>query len=135
MNTNSRIKFTGRYSLITFPSTAIPERLPIKNICEISSHIFLYRFIASTIIAVTTTNIKSTAMIARILKKSMKSFCISHLFSSDFYFFFGFTDFQLSPFPFATNFCFCLFCLFFRKTYSMQFLIAPSGNGSSIINR
>ena len=41
-NTNNRIKFTGRYPLITPPSTAIPERLPIKNICEISFHIFLY---------------------------------------------------------------------------------------------
>ena len=51
-NTNNKIKFTGRYSLITSPSNAIPEMLPTKNICEISSHIFLYRFIDSTIIAV-----------------------------------------------------------------------------------
>lgn len=28
-NTNNRIKFTGRYPLITSPITAIPERLPI----------------------------------------------------------------------------------------------------------
>ena len=64
-NTNNRIKFTGRYPLITPPSTAIPERLPIKNICEISFHIFLYCFIVSTIITITITNIKSTATIAR----------------------------------------------------------------------
>ena len=44
INPNVKIKFTGRYSLITSPSTAIPERLPIKNICEILSHIFLYIF-------------------------------------------------------------------------------------------
>ena len=31
-NTNNTIKFTSRYSLITSPSTAIPERLPSKNI-------------------------------------------------------------------------------------------------------
>ena len=67
MNINSRIKFTDRCSLIVFPSTAIPERLPIKNICEISSHIFLYRFIASMIITIAITNTKSTATIARIL--------------------------------------------------------------------
>ena len=67
MNINSRIKFTDRCSLIVFPSTAIPERLPIKNICEISSHIFLYRFIASMIITIAITNMKSTATIARIL--------------------------------------------------------------------
>ena len=38
-NTNNTIKFTSRYSLITSPSTAIPERLPSKNIWEILSHI------------------------------------------------------------------------------------------------
>ena len=52
MSINSKIKFTGRYFLVTSPSTVIPERLPIKNICEISSHIFLYRFIASIIITI-----------------------------------------------------------------------------------
>ena len=51
-NTNNTIKFTSRYSLITSPSTAIPERLPSKNIWEILSHIFLYRFIASAIITI-----------------------------------------------------------------------------------
>ena len=44
INTNNNIKFTGKYPLIISPSTAIPERLPTKNICEISSHILLYRF-------------------------------------------------------------------------------------------
>ncbi len=44
MSINIKIKFTGRYFLVTSPSTAIPERLPIKNICEISFHIFLYCF-------------------------------------------------------------------------------------------
>ena len=39
-NTNNTIKFTSRYSLITSPSTAIPERLPSKNIWEILSLIF-----------------------------------------------------------------------------------------------
>ena len=67
INTNNNIKFTRKYSLIISPSTAIPERLPIKNICEISSHNFLYRFIASTIITITIVNIKSTATIAIIL--------------------------------------------------------------------
>ena len=38
-NPNNTIKFTSRYSLITSPSTAIPERLPSKNIWEILSHI------------------------------------------------------------------------------------------------
>ena len=66
-NTNNRIKFTGRYPLITSPSTAIPERLPIKNICEISFHLFLYRFIASTIITIIIANIKIIATIAKIL--------------------------------------------------------------------
>ena len=51
-NFDNTIKFTSRYSLITSPSTAIPERLPIKNIWEILSHIFLYRFIASAIITI-----------------------------------------------------------------------------------
>ena len=46
-NTNNTIKFTSRYSLITSPSTAIPEGLPSKNIWEILSHIFLYRFRAA----------------------------------------------------------------------------------------
>ena len=67
MNINSRIKFTDRCSLIVFPSTAIPERLPIKNICEISFHIFLYCFIVSTIITIKIPTMKSTATIARIL--------------------------------------------------------------------
>ena len=66
-NTNNRIKFTGRYPLITSPSTAIPERLPIKNICEISFHLFLYCFIVSIIITIKIPTIKSTATIARIL--------------------------------------------------------------------
>ena len=43
-NINNRIKFTGRYPLITSPSTAISERLPIKNICEISFHILLHLY-------------------------------------------------------------------------------------------
>ena len=51
-NFDNTIKFTSRYSLIPSPSTAIPERLPIKNIWEILSHIFLYRFIASAIITI-----------------------------------------------------------------------------------
>ena len=67
MSINSKIKFTGRYFLVTSPSTVIPERLPIKNICEISSHIFLYRFIASTIITIIIANIKIIATIAKIL--------------------------------------------------------------------
>ena len=52
INPNNNIKFTGKYPLIISPSTAIPERLPTKNICEISSHILLYRFITSTIIII-----------------------------------------------------------------------------------
>ena len=67
INQNNNIKFTGKYPLIISPSTAIPERLPTKNICEISSHILLYRFITSTIITIIIANIKSTATIARIL--------------------------------------------------------------------
>lgn len=67
INTNNKIKFTGRYPLITSPSTAIPERLPIKNICEISFHIFLYCFIVSIIITIKIPTMKSTATIARIL--------------------------------------------------------------------
>ena len=62
MNINSRIKFTDRCSLIVFPSTAIPERLPIKNICEISFHIFLYCFIVSTIITIKIPTMKSTVL-------------------------------------------------------------------------
>ena len=62
MNINSRIKFTDRCSLIVFPSTAIPERLPIKNICEISFHIFLHRFIVSTIITIKIPTMKSTVL-------------------------------------------------------------------------
>ena len=67
MSINSKIKFTGRYFLVTSPSTAIPERLPIKNICEISFHIFLYCFIVSIIITIMIPIMKSTATIARIL--------------------------------------------------------------------
>ena len=62
INPNVKIKFTGRYSLITSPSTAIPERLPIKNIYEILSHIFLYFFIISIIIAIIITTMRRTAM-------------------------------------------------------------------------
>ena len=65
MSINSKIKFTGRYFLVTSPSTAIPERLPIKNICEISFHIFLYCFIVSIIITIMIPIMKSTATIAR----------------------------------------------------------------------
>ena len=66
-NQNNTIKFTSRYSLITSPSTAIPERLPSKNIWEVLSHIFLYRFIASAIITIIIANIKIIATIAKIL--------------------------------------------------------------------
>ena len=66
INPNNNIKFTGKYPLIISPSTAIPERLPTKNICEISSHILLYLFITPTIIIIIIANIKSAATIARI---------------------------------------------------------------------
>ena len=66
-NPNNKIKFTGKYSLIASPSTDIPERLPTKDICEISSHIFSYCFIPSVIIKVTIANMKNTTIIARIL--------------------------------------------------------------------
>ena len=77
-NPNNKIKFTGKYSLIASPSTDIPERLPTKNICEISSHIFSYCFIPSVIIKVTIANMKNTTIIAQNPDNPCSSTCICY---------------------------------------------------------
>ena len=79
MNINSRIKFTDRCSLIVFPSTAIPERLPIKNICEISFHIFLYCFIVSIIITIKICMIIRALIIYTLLYLLLNRLRIVHL--------------------------------------------------------
>ena len=64
-NTNNTIKFTSRYSLITSPSTAIPERLPSKNIWEILSHINFSQYCSIAILPHPQSEISLAASLSR----------------------------------------------------------------------
>ena len=64
-NTNNTIKFTSRYSLITSPSTAIPERLPSKNIWEILSHINFSQYCSIAVLPHPQSEISLAASLSR----------------------------------------------------------------------
>ena len=64
-NTNNTIKFTSRYSLITSPSTASPERLPSKNIWEILSHINFSQYCSIAVLPHPQSEISLAASLSR----------------------------------------------------------------------
>ena len=64
-NSNNTIKFTSRYSLITSPSTAIPERLPSKNIWEILSHINFSQYCSIAVLPHPQSEISLAASLSR----------------------------------------------------------------------
>ena len=64
-NTHNTIKFTSRYSLITSPSTAIPERLPSKNIWEILSHINFSQYCSIAVLPHPQSEISLAASLSR----------------------------------------------------------------------
>ena len=64
-NPNNTIKFTSRYFLITSPSTAIPERLPSKNIWEILSHINFSQYCSIAVLPHPQSEISLAASLSR----------------------------------------------------------------------